>query len=171
MNTKINKFIFFKITDKYYSTMKLHDMLLLYYKIVDMIYPNYIPKKLNTNNVFNRLYSQRDPPYYNCCTEHSSINNLQKYIKKNLKTDHEKKQYYRACCFFKHLQKDIIYELNFSYEWMMVRSKLNYSQEKQFLKKVKKRINKWEGIMDIITFNRKGKIMKINYDSNVGLES
>ena len=112
----MNKNIFFKITENYYSSMKLHDLLLLYYKIVDLIYPNYIPK-LNNKNVFTRLYTSRNPPFRSCCNEHTSLHFLQKNIKRQLVTDHDKKQYYRACRFFRHLQLEIIKELQLSIIW------------------------------------------------------
>ena len=113
MSKSINKNTFFTITEKYYSSMKLHDMLLLYYKIIDLIYPNYIPK-LNNKNVFTRLYTSRRPPFRSCCNEHTSLYNLQKNIKRQIVTDHDKKRYYRACCFFRHLQLEILKELQIS---------------------------------------------------------
>lgn len=163
MNKVIKKKNLFEITNKYYSTMKLHDMLLLYFKILDIIYPNYVPK-LNNNTVFTRLYSSRKPPYRSCCTSHSSMFNLQKNIKSQLKTDYDKKQYYRTCLFFKHFQKELLNELIFSYTWLEFSLNLNFRQRNEIILTLKKRLGKWNGINDILKFNRKGKITKIIYD-------
>ena len=63
--------------------------------------------------------------------------------------------------------RKIVFYLEFSQEWMIYRSRLTFSQEKDLIKNIKKRVNHWQGIMDIIIFNRKGKILKINYDPNL----
>lgn len=161
MTYKIRKIIFFSFTDKYYSTMQLHDLLQIYFKILDFIYPNHIPE-YNDLNVFTRLYSSRKPPYRSCCTSHSKLFNLQMYIKKYIKTDHEKKQYQHACKFFRHLQIEIINSIEYSNIWYQNKY-VNSQEKKRFIKFIKKKLNNWEGIKNFIKFNRKGKIIKFFY--------
>lgn len=161
MNYKISKKIFFSFTEKYYPTMELHDLLQIYFRILDFIYPNYVPE-YNDLNVFTRLYTSRKPPYRSCCTSHSKLFNIQSFIKRNLKTDHEKKQYLHACMFFRHLQIEIINSVDSSYLWYQIKY-VNLEDKRKFIDFIKKKLNKWEGIRNFVKFNRKGKIIKINY--------
>ena len=56
-NFSKNKFIF--IIDNYHEYMNFHELINLYFKILDNIYPNYI-HKINNKDVYNRLYSKRN---------------------------------------------------------------------------------------------------------------
>ena len=57
--------------------------------------------------------------------------------------------------------------IEFTYEWLIFRINIKYSEEKKIINLIKKRINRWEGITDIVTFNRKGKITKITYNPQI----
>ena len=96
-NFSKNKFIF--IIDNYHEYMNFHELINLYFKILDNIYPNYI-HKINNKDVYNRLYSKRNITKIQCCSKHSSLKNIQYIFKKKLiSTDYEKKNIKRLLNF------------------------------------------------------------------------
>jgi len=167
---QFNKKDFIEIINQYHPNMEYYQLVYLYFKMIDGLYPNKKHSYIDSNNVFDRLYSDRKFPYNNCCTQHSSIKNLQKRMKRSLKTNYEKQIYYKACEFFTHLNILILIELDRSTEWSIFKDSYSkkifknnqYLQssklEKEFSKLIINKVGKWDPFKGYLSINRKGKI-------------
>ena len=154
----LSKTQFINLINNYYPTMNFYELIRLYFKIIDNIQTNYIPKK-NNKDVFNRLYSQRPLPNKQCCTKHCTLKNIQKILKYKMnKTKYEKKKYIYADLFYNHIVKEMkkiilsnmIFNIN------------DYSQKYKFIKYIKNKKYKWGELGKYIIFNRNGKLLKID---------
>jgi hypothetical protein len=142
--------------------MNFNQLIKIYFQLIDSIYPNYKPIKLSNYDVFNRLYSNRKPPYYNCCTLHSSLKNLQKKIKRSLKTDYEKSIYQKANKFFYQLNSILLFKLKNSIKYKLFFSKdikINLMLQNEFNNLITNNQDKWELLSRFLVINRKGKIL------------
>lgn len=165
----MNKKIFIQIINQYHPFMTYYQMVKIYFKLIDSIYPNYKHKYLNNADIFNRLYSERQPPYYNCCNLHASLKNFQRIMFRKLKTKYEKSIYKKTSDFFKELNTRILLELDRSYKFEIF--KMKYSKlilftdpsiiEKEFNNLINQRYDKWELFKGYISINRKGKIVDV----------
>jgi len=169
-----NKNDFIRIINLYHPNMNYYQLIRIYFKILDGIYPNQKFIGYNSNdNVFDRLYNERKVPYKNCCTFHSSLKNLQKRMKKQLKTDYELKMYQKASDFFTHLNLYILIHLDCSHKWNIFKDKYSrkifkksnlFNQEiieKEFGLLVRKKLEKWDIFSNFVFINRKGNITNV----------
>ena len=150
------------IINQYYPMMEYNQLIKIYFQLIDSIYPNYKISKLSKSDVFNRLYSSRKIPYYNCRTLHSSLKNLQKKVRRLLKTDYEIKIYQKANNFFCHLNSILLFKLYQSAKYKLFFSnntKINFLLKQELDILLNNNHNKWEMFSKILVINRKGKII------------
>jgi hypothetical protein len=167
----MDKNLFIQIINQYHPFMSYYQMVKIYFKLIDSIYPNKKHRYLRNADVFNRLYSERKPPYFNCCTLHSSLKNFQRIMFIKLKTKYEKLIYQKATNFFIDLNIKILLELNRSNKYYIFKQKysklikFNYNKfnnlDREFINLINKNLNKWELFQGFIAINRKGKIVDV----------
>lgn len=182
----MDKNLFVQTINQYHPFMNYYQMVKLYFKLIDSIYPNYRHSYLSNADVFTRLYSERKPPYYNCCTLHASLKNFQRIMFKKLKSRYEKKIYQKACDFFIDLNLKILLELDKSYLYQVFKSK--YSKlikfnnlnkfnnsiqfnnsiklEEEFCNLIRKKYGKWELFKGYVSIDRKGRIVDVRIPSS-----
>tara|TARA_A100001015_G_scaffold72199_2_gene80117 strand:- start:1332 stop:1883 length:552 start_codon:yes stop_codon:yes gene_type:complete len=162
----MNKKLFIQTINLYHPFMNYYQMVKIYFKLIDSIYPNYKHDYLEKSDVFNRLYSERKPPYYNCCTLHASLKNFQKIMFKKLKTNYEKSIYKKTSNFFIDLNLRILIRLDKSYQYQIFKRKYSKilpscNPEIEFSNLIKKKYGKWELFRGYISINRKGRIVDV----------
>ena len=154
---KISKYTFIKIINIYYKDIENDKLIKIYFDLVEEIYPNYIHKK-NNNNVFNKLYSNRNYSHNGCCNEHFDLKNTQIRMNNTMnKTDYEKKIHNKANLFFKDLTYRLINRILIHRTFVVLKDE----DKTIFLNKIKSNINDWNNINKNIIFNRHGKILKL----------
>jgi len=176
----MDKNLFIQTINQYHPFMKYYQMVRIYFKLIDSIYPNNRHSYLSNADVFNRLYSERKPPYYNCCTLHASLKNFQRVMFKRLKSKYEKKIYYKACDFFIDLNLRILFELDKSYQYDKFKKKYsklikfnkidkfnNSSKlEEEFCNLIREKYGKWELFKGYVSIDRKGRIVDVRIPSS-----
>lgn len=165
----MDKNLFVETINKYHPFMNYYQMVKIYFKLIDSIYPNYRHSYLSNADVFTRLYSERKPPYYNCCTLHASLKKFQRIMFKKLKSRYERKIYQKACDFFIDLNLKILLELDKSYFYQDFLIKINnlhkfnnsIKLEEEFCNLIRKKYDKWELFKGYVSIDRKGRIVDV----------
>jgi hypothetical protein len=150
----ISKKDFFNEINSYNDKMLLYDLIRIYYKITDKIFPNYI-HSYKSQNVYERLYTSRKISSISCCNEHYNLDNYQFLLMNNLVTNYEYKKYLRANKFFLKLIDTILKKIEY------INYKLYQKKKKEFDKFYNKNVLFWNWLSDNIILNRKGEIKKV----------